>query len=224
MRSLLTILMGIAAVGLLVTFALMVSLGMRRDPTQPRQANQSTRADQPDQGLEGMVFPEFSLIGQDAQPRSHELLEGHYTIVDFIFTYCPMACPAMTGRMAQMQDTLKDTGVRFASFTLDPANDTPEKLRDYATAHGADLATWTFLTGDRDAIWRIVTDHLHFGLAEDPSFQITLPDNSTMANIQHSTRFILVGPDRQVLGLYESTSAEQMAMLENRIRELTRPR
>jgi protein SCO1/2 len=35
----------------------------------------------------------------------------------------------------------------FLSVTVDPERDTPEVLRRYAQAHGANLAGWAFLTG-----------------------------------------------------------------------------
>jgi len=214
MRSLHLIAMGVAAVGLLVTVALMIALGIRR-PKGPSP-------EQPDQGLEGLRFPEFALTDQNGTPQTHALLEGRYTVVDFVFTHCPLACPGMTGRMAEMQDTLAGTGVRFASFSLDPENDTPEKLREWAANFGADFSTWSLLTGDREAIWNIVSQGLRFELREDPSFEITLQDGTKMANIVHPVRFILVGPDRQVLGLYTFSDAQQMAMLENRVRDITR--
>ena len=41
---------------------------------------------------------------------------------------------------------------RFVSISLDPERDTPEALRSYAEAHGADLAGWSFLTGTSDEV------------------------------------------------------------------------
>lgn len=212
MRSLHLIAMGVAGVGLLVTVALMIALGARR-PAPPAPTV-------PDQGLEGMSFPEFALVDQNGTPQTQALLDGHYTIVDFMFTNCPMICPAMTGRMAELQATLADTGVRFASLSLDPANDTPDVLREYASHFGADHSTWTFLTGDRERVWSIVTDALHFELREMSENQITLANGSKMPNILHPTRFILVGPRRQILGLYSYGEPEQLAMLARRAREL----
>jgi protein SCO1/2 len=40
----------------------------------------------------------------------------------------------------------------FFSVTLDPVHDTPEALRLYAEAYGANVAGWMFLTGSPDAI------------------------------------------------------------------------
>lgn len=229
----------VAAVGLLVTVALAIALSVRggESPASPGAASADPR--QPDQGLAGLLFPEFTLLDQDARPQTQALLEGHLTIVDFIFTNCPLACPGMTGRMADLQDALAGTGVRFASISLDPANDTPERLRQYASNFGADLSTWSFLTvppigqagqgeasveeslARREAVWSLVRDGLKFELREDESNIITAHTGAKMPNIIHTVRFILVGPDREILGLYTFSDPEQMAALERRVRAIT---
>jgi len=218
MRSLHLLAIGVTTVGLLLTVAFMVALSIR-GPGAPPPPPPTT----PDQGLEDTYFPEFALTDHNDAPQTHALLEGHCTIVDFVFTHCPLACPAMTGRMAELQDALADTDIRFASFSLDPANDTPQVLREYASNFGADLSTWSFLTGDRAAIHAILTDSLGFELRDDPSVLIQLGEGTTMPNILHPVRFFLVGPDRQVLGMYASDQAEQMTMLTERARQLAEP-
>src|SRR5262249_4966467 len=40
----------------------------------------------------------------------------------------------------------------FVSITVDPERDTPEVLKEYAQAFGANLGGWSFLTGSADAI------------------------------------------------------------------------
>ena len=52
--------------------------------------------------------------------------------------------------MAALQARLgREFGSRvfFASVTVDPERDTPEVLKRYAAAHGADPTGWAFLTG-----------------------------------------------------------------------------
>lgn len=213
MRSLHIIAILVATVGLLVTVALTVAVGMQR----PERVDPA----KPDQGLESLRFPDFELIDQQGQPATAAMLDGRYTVVDFIFTSCPFACPAMMGRMAQVQDNLDGTGVRFASFSLDPARDTPEALREYLSNYGGDPATWTLLTGDRDTVWSIVRDGLKFELEDDTATMITGRDGTSMANIRHPIRFFLVGPRREILGMYKSDDPESIAALEERIRLLT---
>jgi protein SCO1 len=40
--------------------------------------------------------------------------------------------------------------VEFVTITTDPANDTPDVLREYRPAHGLDPANWVFLTSGAD--------------------------------------------------------------------------
>lgn len=72
-------------------------------------------------------------------------------IVNFIFTSCPEICPVMTGTQIQVQRQLHDDPAHplFVSITLDPDQDTPEVLADYAQRFGAD---WKFLTGSRSDV------------------------------------------------------------------------
>ena len=72
-------------------------------------------------------------------------------VVNFIFTSCPEICPVMTGTQLQLQRRLRDerAAPQFVSITLDPDQDKPEILAEYAARFGAD---WLFLTGDRAAI------------------------------------------------------------------------
>src|SRR5256885_2520068 len=102
--------------------------------------------------------PEFVLSDQNGKPVRLGELKGKVLLVGFIFTTCNGSCPATTHRMAQVQERLKargldkNGGVRLLSITLDPARDTPEKLRDYMRLYDVDPGSWTFLTGTPDVV------------------------------------------------------------------------
>lgn len=102
--------------------------------------------------------PPFALIDQDGRTRSLEELRGRVVLIDFVFTHCPGPCPILTGLHVDLQRRLPPAlreRTRFVSISLDPARDTPAALREYALERGADLATWSFLTGppaDVDAV------------------------------------------------------------------------
>jgi protein SCO1/2 len=94
--------------------------------------------------------PLFALISQDGTQVRLSDLRGKVVAVTFIFTFCSVTCPVMTPIMSSVQRQLgPDFGdkVVFASITIDPERDTPEMLKLYAQAHGADVAGWSFLTG-----------------------------------------------------------------------------
>jgi protein SCO1/2 len=95
--------------------------------------------------------PDFTLTSQDRTPVSLHDFRGKVVAVAFIYTYCTTVCPMLTANMAQVRDKLgSDFGSRidFVSITLDPERDTPEVLKQYADAFGADSRGWPFLTGD----------------------------------------------------------------------------
>ena len=153
---------------------------------------------QPPEILSSMKILPFNLIDQDGNPVDETMLDGKVTIVDFIFTRCPGPCPLMTSEMRRVQQKLEGTGVQIASFSVDSDYDTPEVLRQYAATNGADLSTWTFVTGDANQIADLAIKGLGFALEKsDPSPGVA----SDGPNILHPTHFILVGPDRQILAI-----------------------
>ncbi len=175
----------------------------------------------PDPNLEPYRVPDFSLVNQYEEPADASIFDGKITVLDFIFTNCPFICPGMNQRMRMLQDDLTGSGVRFLSMTIDPERDTPQRLREYARAVGADPGRWSFLTGEQDASWAIA-HALGFDVSPDESTPIELKDGGTMANLNHPSKLILVGPDRQVLGLYSWQHEADMAALEERARLLAR--
>lgn len=103
----------------------------------------------------GQAAPELGLPDQDGRSVSWADLRGQLVLVDFVYTHCPGPCPILTGVHAEVQRRLPPelrTRVRFVSVSLDPARDTPEALRVYARARGAELATWSFLAGPPEAV------------------------------------------------------------------------
>jgi protein SCO1 len=98
--------------------------------------------------------PPFRLVDQDGAPFTTDRLLGHVSVVDFIFTHCSSSCPRLTARMAELQGRLGrgDDAVRLVSVSVDPENDTPPVLTEYAAKFHADRSRWTFVTGPPDDV------------------------------------------------------------------------
>src|SRR5437667_8030135 len=99
--------------------------------------------------------PEFALTSQDGAPVTLADFRGKVVAVTFIFTLCGDTCPVLTPMMSFVQDQLgADFGAKiaFVSTTVDPERDTPDVLKEYAQAFGANLAGWSFATGTPDTI------------------------------------------------------------------------
>lgn len=156
-----------------------------------------------------ITLPAFALTDQSGRAFASTGMQGKTWIVDFIFTRCGGPCPMMTARMVALQKQLKDTGVRFLSLSVDPKFDTPEVLTKYAKERGADLSTWTFLTGDEGAIF-----------AASKALLLGVTPANGEAPIMHSTKFVLVDAQGKVHGYYSGTEDESLKELEADARKL----
>jgi protein SCO1/2 len=107
----------------------------------------------------GGYFPNVPLVTQDGKTVMFfdDLMKDKKVLVNFIFISCDQACPLDTAKMAEVQKKLGDRVGRdifMYSITLDPENDTPEKLKAYAEAFKAGPG-WLFLTGKREDIDKV---------------------------------------------------------------------
>lgn len=104
------------------------------------------------------ALPDVSLVTKDGNKVSlgSELNSGVPTLLNFIFTSCTAICPIMTSTFSQIQDKLAGSSTQFkmVSISIDPEQDTPEKLKMYADNYQAG-SNWDFLTGELAAIWEI---------------------------------------------------------------------
>ncbi|MDH5670809.1 MAG: SCO family protein [Myxococcales bacterium] len=156
--------------------------------------------------------PVFALRDQDGETLTAKQLYGKVWVANFIFTSCPDVCPLLTGKMRTVRTKLaKDREqLRFVSFSVDPAHDTPEVLQAYAREHGVDQPDWRFLTGPLDEIREVVVGGFKQSLQDSPAEQGTAegktpgktPDQA--ANIMHGSHFVLVDKKLQIRGFYSS--------------------
>ncbi len=78
-----------------------------------------------------------------------DLLKDKVVFINPFFADCPGSCPIMHTMMKDVQAHLGDklgVSVLMLSITVDPINDTPEKLKDYAAQYDAKPG-WHFLSG-----------------------------------------------------------------------------
>ncbi len=135
------------------------------------------------------TVPNFVLTDQSGKQFAGSSLTGHVWIADFIYTNCPGPCPLMTKRLHEIEDQLSgEPSLRFASFSVDPARDTPPVLAAYARRFHASSDRWTFLTGDPQTLDALDWNTFHLG--------------HLSAAFDHSTRFILIDRKRTIRGYY----------------------
>ena len=96
-------------------------------------------------------LPNLPVVDQDGrQLRFYDdLIKDKIVVIMFIYTSCTDICPITTARMTQIEDKLGDAlgrDIFIVSLTVDPVNDTPERLKAYSKAFSTGPG-WTFVTG-----------------------------------------------------------------------------
>lgn len=103
-----------------------------------------------------MSWPAFSLVDHRgrAVDLHRDIIAGHSVVLSFFYTQCKGSCPVTTSRMTDLAEVLGAQGraVRFISITLEPDEDTPTVLGEYARDVLPAAADWHLLTGAKATI------------------------------------------------------------------------
>ena len=126
--------------------------GAGQAPSQ-RSSNQQSGPQKDNVSAAEKYFTDVALINQKGEQMRlySDLLKGKVVIINSFFTSCPSVCPPMTANLAKVQEWLGDRlgkDVHLISISVDPATDTPPRLREYAERFKAKDG-WHFLTGQK---------------------------------------------------------------------------
>lgn len=151
----------------------------------------------------------YVFIDQHAQPFNYRNQYQRVTVGNFFFTSCPVICPKMTRQLLRVQEAFGgDKEIQMLSFTVDPAHDQPEVLRDYAKRYGI---RWQLLTGDKPALYRLARNAYHITATEG---------DGGPTDFIHSDQLVLLDKQGRVRGYYEGTNANQVDELIHDLKQL----
>lgn len=83
-----------------------------------------------------------------------DVLEGRTVVIESFFSTCSGTCPLMNATFGKLQNAFASRlgkDVFLVSITVDSENDTPARLKAYATRVGAKNG-WMFLTGSKENV------------------------------------------------------------------------
>jgi protein SCO1/2 len=105
-------------------------------------------------------IPDISVLDQSGKRRHFysDLVRGKVVAINFVYTTCTMICPPLGATFGKLQKSLgarvgKD--VFLISVSVDPATDTPERLRAWGAQFGAKPG-WTLVTGEKTELNRLL--------------------------------------------------------------------
>jgi protein SCO1/2 len=94
--------------------------------------------------------PDVAVVRNDGKKLSFikELDDGRPVIMNFIFASCSAICPMISHVFSKVETKLGKNSqkVHLMSISIDPENDTPSKLTEYAKKFGAG-PDWHYYTG-----------------------------------------------------------------------------
>lgn len=147
------------------------------------------------------TLPAFALTDQSSHPFTRASMEGHVSIVNFIFTSCNQSCPRLTSQMARIQTRVvgEHIDARLVSFSVDPETDTPAKLTEYGARYHQDPARWSFVTGPLGGIREVIVNGFKVLMGDAPS-----PRPLGFVDIVHGNQFVLVDRHARIRGYFHA--------------------
>lgn len=134
--------------------------------------------------------PKFELTNQDNVKVSNQTYKGKVYVLEFFFTTCPSICPKMNLSMLEIEKTFfGNPNFGIISITIDPAHDTPQKLKEHAKLLGVKSSNWNFLTGEKNAIMDL----------SNKGFNLYAGENAKVnGGFEHSGLFALIDKDGNI--------------------------
>lgn len=106
----------------------------------------------------GVRIPDVAVIdsGGKRQRLAQSFDGAEAVMLNFVFTTCSTICSTQTAVLAEFQRRLVAAGkrARFVTVSIDPDNDTPERLATFARQFDIDR-DWSFFTGEFDDLIRV---------------------------------------------------------------------
>lgn len=134
---------------------------------------------------EGRPKADSRLIDQQGNRVGARELSGHWLLVYFGYASCPDICPAALSKMTAVLNQLdvRDNLVTPLFVSVDPAHDTPARLREFASNFHPRLRA---LTGSKAAL-------------ADAAQTFGVPWSASGDGIDHGVLMYLAAPDGRVV-------------------------
>ena len=144
----------------------------------------------------------FTLVGADGKPFSSDRLRGKPYAIYFGFTRCGDVCPTTLSRLAKLRrETGDENALNIVFVTIDPANDGPKEVGQYAELFNAPIIG---LTGSEQQIDQVKKQ---YGIYAEP-----VPHASMGQQFAHTGTVLLFGRDGKFAGTISAHDADSEAI------------
>jgi len=146
----------------------------------------------------------FTLVGSDGKPFSSQALAGKPYAIYFGFTRCGDVCPTTLSRLVKLRrEAANEQAMAIVFVTIDPANDGPKEVGQYASLFNAPVIG---LTGSQAQIDQVKKQ---YGIFAQP-----MPHPQPGQEMEHTATVLLFGRDGRLGGTISSDEPDSDALAE----------
>jgi protein SCO1/2 len=144
----------------------------------------------------------FTLVDGNGRAFSSQALAGKPYAIYFGFTRCGDTCPTTLQRLVKLRRAAASDGaMRILFITIDPRNDGPKEVGQYATLFGAPIVG---LTGSARQIDQVKKQ---YGIHAEP-----VPHAAMGKEIEHTAAVLLFGRDGRFAGTISADDSDAIAI------------
>ena len=156
-------------------------------------------------------FSNFQILTSNDIAIDKDIFKGKWTLIYFGYTRCPAECPVAMSLIKALYSTLESKGFNLTDkqallMTIDPENDTPNDVDQYAKAFNN---SFIGARGDRPMLLSMATQ-LNVMVVEPPKNM----NHNNMEHLEnHSNNILLINPDGQYVGFFRPPFDEEKFLL-----------
>ena len=144
----------------------------------------------------------FTLVGADGKPFSSQSLEGKPYAIYFGFTRCGDVCPTTLSRLVKLRrEAGPEQALNIIFVTIDPANDGPKEVGQYAKLFGSTIIG---LTGSQAQIDQVKKQ---YGIFAQP-----MPHAAMGKQFEHTATVLLFDRGGRFIGTITPDEPDQSAV------------
>jgi protein SCO1 len=144
----------------------------------------------------------FTLVGADGKPFSSSRLAGKPYAIYFGFTRCGDVCPTTLSRLVKLRrQAVSDDALNIVFVTIDPKNDGPKEVGQYAQLFGAPIIGLTGSPAQIDQVKK------HYGIYAEP-----VPHAAMGQSIAHTATVLLFDRSGKFSGTISADESDNSAV------------
>jgi protein SCO1/2 len=130
-------------------------------------------------------------------------LKGKIVVYSIIFTNCKSICPAITSNLFKVYQSYKeDNEIKLITITVDPQNDSSERLAEYRKMFDIEGDNWVFLRNESpEETQKYIKENLFLAVAENEQVK---------GDFTHSEKVVLVDKEGYIREYYDATKAQEV--------------